>query len=186
MKVKRVDSRGVKMQFVIHEEVEVPEGVDVKLKGKSIEVSGAKGRLTRELDMPDIALKLEGRKIFIKTASSRRRHRAAVGMIKAHLLNMFKGVTEGFVYKLRTAYSHFPITVKVDGKHVFIHNFLGERAPRVAKIVGDVKVEVRGDEIIVEGIEKEEVGQTAFNIEQATSIKYRDLRVFQDGIYRVT
>ncbi len=174
------------MPFVIHEEVGVPDGVEVKLEGKSIEVIGPKGRLARKFDMPCLALKLEDKKILIKTASPRRRHRAAVGTVKAHLLNMFRGVTEGFTYKLRAVYSHFPITVKVEGKRVLINNFLGERAPRVAKIVGDAKVEVKGDEIIVEGIEKEEVGQTAFNIEQSTSIKYRDSRVFQDGIYRVT
>jgi large subunit ribosomal protein L6 len=80
-------------------------------------------------------------------------------------------------------YSHVPVTVKVEGKRVLIQNFLGERSPRVAKIIGDTAVEVSGDEITVSGIDKEAVGQTARNIEQATSIKYRDLRVFQDGCY---
>jgi large subunit ribosomal protein L6 len=66
---------------------------------------------------------------------------------------------------------------------VLIHNLLGERSPRVAKIVGETKVTVHGDEISVEGINKEAVGQTALNLERSTSIKYRDRRVFQDGIY---
>ena len=174
------------MPLVIQEEVEVPNGIEIKLEGKSIEVGGPKGMLARMFDVPDVVLKLEGRKILIQTPSSRRRHRAAVGMIKANLLNMFKGVTRGFVYKLRAVYSHFPITVKVEGKRVLIHNFLGERAPRAAEIVGGAKVEVMGDEIVVEGIDKEEVGQTAFNIEQATFIRHRDLRVFQDGCYIVS
>jgi large subunit ribosomal protein L6 len=39
--------------------------------------------------------------------------------------------------------------------------------------------------VIVEGVDKYEVGQTAWNIEKATRIKRRDPRVFQDGIYRV-
>jgi len=55
----------------------------------------------------------------------------------------------------------------------------------VAKIVGDVKVEAKEDEIIVQGIDRDEVGQTAFNIEQATFIRHRDPRVFQDGCYIV-
>lgn len=174
------------VSFVIREEVEVPKGVEVNLERNTVEVSGPKGRLARTFDIPEVALKLGDEKISIETSHSRRRYRAAVGTIKANLINMCKGVTEGFTYKLRTVYSHFPITVKVEGKRVLIHNFLGERAPREAQIVGDTKVEVRGDEVVVEGIDKEKVGQTALNIERATSIKRRDPRVFQDGIYRVS
>lgn len=167
----------------IREEIEVPEGVELKLSGKAMEVSGSKGKLAREFDVPGIELRMEGKKILIEISSSRRKRRAALGMVRAHLINMFKGVTTGFTYKLRVVYSHFPITIKIEGKRVLIQNFLGERAPRVAKIVGDVNVEVKGDEIIVQGIDRDEVGQTAFNIEQATFIRHRDPRVFQDGCY---
>lgn len=171
--------------FITKEEIEIPEGVELKLEGKTIEVSGPKGKLTQTFNLPDIALKVEGQKISIETGSTRRRAKAAVNTIKARTQNMIMGVTQGFSYKLRVVYSHFPITVKVDGKRVFVQNFLGERSPRVAKIVGDVNVEVKGDEIVVSGINKDEVGQTAFNIEQATFVKYRDLRTFQDGCYIV-
>lgn len=167
----------------VKEEFEVPEGVELKLTGKTVEVSGPKGKLTRTFDLPKITLKVEGQKILITADSVRRRNKAAVMGIRAHLQNMFKGVAEGFTYKLRVMYSHFPITVKVDGKRVLIQNFLGERSPRVAKIVGDANVEVKGDEITVKGVNKEDVGQTAFNIEQATFIRHRDSRTFQDGCY---
>jgi large subunit ribosomal protein L6 len=171
------------MKLGAKEEFEVPEGVELKLTGRTVEVSGPKGKLTRTFDLPRITLKAEGRKISIESESARRKDKAAVSTLKAHIQNMCKGVTQGFTYKLRVVYSHFPITVKVEGKRVLIHNFLGERSPRVAKIVGDTTVEVSGDEITVRGINKEDVGQTAFNIEQATSVKYRDLRIFQDGCY---
>ncbi|MEM2908267.1 MAG: 50S ribosomal protein L6 [Candidatus Hadarchaeales archaeon] len=169
----------------IREEVELPEGVEAKLSGKTVEIFGRKGVLKRTFEFQGVEIKQEGRTIAIETASGRRRQRAAVGTIKSHLLNMIKGVTEGFRYKLRVVYAHFPITVKVEDGRVLIYNFLGERSPRVAKIVGGASVKVEGDEVIVEGIDKEEVGQTAFNIEQATYIKRRDPRVFQDGIYIV-
>jgi large subunit ribosomal protein L6 len=171
------------MKLGAKEEFEMPEGVELKLTGKTVEVSGPKGRLTRTFDLPRITLKVEGRKISIGSESVRRKDKAAVNAVKAHIQNMCKGVTEGFTYKLRVVYSHFPITVKVEGKRVLIHNFLGERSPRAAKIVGDTSVEVGGEEITVKGVNKEDVGQTAFNIEQATSVKYRDLRTFQDGCY---
>jgi len=88
---------------------------------------------------------------------------------------------------MKIVYAHFPMTVKATQSQnkVIIENFLGERYPRTAKIIGHSQVEIQGDEVIITGINKEEVGQTMANIEQATKIKGRDPRVFQDGIYLV-
>jgi large subunit ribosomal protein L6 len=80
-------------------------------------------------------------------------------------------------------FSHFPISVKVKEKTVSIENFTGERNPRKAKIIGDAQVKVQGEDVIVQGINLEEVSQTAANIEQATKVKRKDPRVFLDGIY---
>jgi len=96
---------------------------------------------------------------------------------------MITGVTRGYRYRLKIVFSHFPVSVKVEGDKVIIENFLGEKAPRIAKIVGDVKVRVEKDDVIVEGIDIEAVGQTAANIELATKISDFDRRVFVDGIY---
>ena len=63
---------------------------------------------------------------------------------------------------------------------------MGEKKPRVAKILDGVSVEIKGDLILVKGIDKEKVGQTVANIELATRVKNRDVRVFQDGIYRIS
>lgn len=64
-----------------------------------------------------------------------------------------------------------------------INNFLGEKQPRVARILEGVTVKIGNDEVILTGIDKEKVGNTAANIERATRITKRDPRVFQDGIY---
>jgi len=96
---------------------------------------------------------------------------------------MITGVTKGFTYKLKIVFSHFPINVSVKGDRVIIENFTGERNPRKARIRGEAKVRVKGDDVIVTGIDIEEVAQTAANIEQATNIKNKDPRVFLDGIY---
>ncbi len=173
------------MPLVTQEKIKVPDGIDAKVSGKTVEVSGPKGKLSRTFDMPNVRISLDGRDILAEADSARRKRRAMIGTLRAHIFNMFKGVTDGFAYKMRVVYSHFPITVKVEGERVLINNFLGERSPRVADIVGDATVEVNGDDIMVKGLKKDEVGQTAFNIEQATSIKYRDHRTFQDGCYIV-
>ncbi len=175
------------MPKIVHivEEVEIPENVKVKIEGLKVEVKGPKGSLVRDFSHArDIQIYKKDNKVIVETFFANRKKKALVGSIAAHINNMIKGVTKGFTYKLKIVYSHFPISVKVVGKEVIIENFLGEKAPRKAKIIGDdVKVTVKGDDIIVEGIDIEHVGQTAANIELATKIKGYDPRVFMDGIY---
>ena len=97
--------------------------------------------------------------------------------------NMITGVTKGYSYKLKIVFSHFPISVKTQGKSVLIENFTGERRARNIKILGDVKVKIETDDITVSGINLEDVSQTAANIEQATRVRGKDPRVFLDGLY---
>ncbi len=96
---------------------------------------------------------------------------------------MITGVRKGFTYKLKIVFSHFPISVKVKDKTILIDNFTGERSPRKVKIMGDSQVKVQTEDIIVQGIDLEDVSQTAANIEQGTKVKKKDPRVFLDGIY---
>ncbi|MFH1447308.1 MAG: 50S ribosomal protein L6, partial [Candidatus Micrarchaeota archaeon] len=105
--------------------------------------------------------------------------------IKAHITNMIIGVTEGYKHKMQIVYSHFPITLEIKGSIAVIKNFQGEKKPRRAKIVRETKVEVKGQDVLVSGIDKEDVGQTISNLITATKIKNRDSRIFQDGIYHV-
>jgi large subunit ribosomal protein L6 len=169
---------------MIVEKVKIPPSVSVSIEGKLIRITGPKGELKRELKSPEVSIRKQNSNIIIETSEKRRRSKAIVGTFASHITNMIKGVVEGFECKLKIVYAHFPIQVKVEGDKVLIINFLGEKKPRKAQIVGkETKVKVTSDEIIVTGIDKEAVGQTAANIEQATRIKGYDPRVFQDGIY---
>jgi large subunit ribosomal protein L6 len=164
----------------------IPEGVTVEIEGKRVKVSGPKGTLEKEFKyFFDIKITKKENKVVVSSPSERKKVRAMIGTIIAHIRNMVKGVTEGYTYRMRIVYSHFPVTVKVEGDKVLIQNFLGESVPRVAKIVGDTKIEIKGQDIILTGCDKEEVGQTSANIEQACRISKYDRRVFQDGIYIV-
>ena len=80
--------------------------------------------------------------------------------------NMVKGVTDGFHYKMRIIFSHFPIKTSVKGNELIIENFLGERHPRRAKILEGVIVKISGDSISLEGNDKEMVGQDTAVIEK--------------------
>lgn len=165
-------------------EYKIPEGVEVKVEGNRVKVKGPKGELEREFRFPPgISISVENNKVRVKSEIDKRKYKALTGTIAAHIRNMMIGVTKGFVYKLRIVYSHFPMNVSVEEGKVVIRNFLGERTARVAEIVGKTEVKVEGNDIIVSGIDIEEVGQTASNIEQATRIIGKDRRVFTDGIF---
>ena len=171
------------MLQIVSRRVEIPEGVKVNIDGKRVEVIGGKGRLVRDFSNSPVSINIEDNQVVVYTDDTHRKTVAMVGTVCAHIRNMIKGVTEGFTYKLKIVYAHFPISVKVEGDKILIENFLGERAPRIAKIVGNTKVIVKKDDVILQGIIIEEVGQTAANIEQATKIKNKDPRKFLDGIY---
>jgi len=167
------------------EEVEIPEGVEVKIGDSArIWVKGKLGELEKDLSHANVRLEVDSGKVIVKLLGRGKRAEALIGTIRSIIRNMMVGVTQGFTYKMKIVASHFPMSVKVQGDRVIIENFIGERNPRIAKIVGrGTVVEVRGDEVLVKGIDKEAVGQTAANIEQATKIKRKDPRKFLDGIY---
>jgi len=170
----------------MEKELIIPENVKVEVIDKRVKVSGPNGELGKELKyFFDITITKKENKIIVTSTSDRKKVKAMVGTIIAHIRNMIKGVTEGFTCKLRVVYSHFPVTVKVEGDKVMIHNFLGETLPRTAQIVGNTKVNIQGQDIILTGPNKEDVGQTCGNIEQACRISKYDRRVFMDGIYRI-
>jgi large subunit ribosomal protein L6 len=163
--------------------VEVPNGVEVQVEGRVVTVKGEKGTLTRDFSKAPVTIELDGKTVRVRANWPRKREAALVGTISSHIQNMIVGVTKGFTYKLKIVFSHFPISVKVQANTVLIENFTGERSPRKAKIMGDVKVSAKGDDVIVQGINLEDVSQTAANIENATKVKKKDPRVFLDGIY---
>jgi large subunit ribosomal protein L6 len=75
------------------------------------------------------------------------------------------------------------MTIRIQENILTIENFIGERQARTAKILPNVKIQIDGEDIIVEGPDIDTVSQTAANIQQATKIRNKDLRKFLDGIY---
>jgi large subunit ribosomal protein L6 len=167
----------------ISKTVQVPEDVNLSLEGKKIVVKGARGSLTRDFSFAPIAIEGEGKNVRIWAKWPRKKEAALVGTIYSHINNMITGVTKGYTYKLKIVFSHFPISVKLQDKYILIENFTGERRPRRIKIIGDVKVKIEAEDIVVQGSNLENVSQTAANIEQSTRVRNKDPRVFLDGIY---
>ena len=164
-------------------EIEMPEGVSAVISGDDFAVKGNGKELKRTFNMGRAGAKVEGNKIILEAKGASRRESKMIGTAWAHLKNMIKGVGEDFVYELEICNVHFPMNVKAEGKKIIIKSFLGETTLRESRVMDDVKVDIKGSQIIVSGSDIEKTGQTAANLEKATRLTGRDRRIFQDGIY---
>jgi len=163
--------------------IQTPDDVDVAIEGRKVTVKGDKGILTRDFSYAPISIAINEKTVRVWAEWPRKKEASLVGTIHSHIQNMITGVKTGFTYKLKIVFSHFPISVKVKDKAILIENFTGERNPRKAKLIGNAQVKIQSEDIIVQGMNLEEVSQTAANIEQATKVKRKDPRVFLDGLY---
>jgi large subunit ribosomal protein L6 len=169
---------------LVEEEIEIPNGVKVNIESMRVTVIGPKGTLIKDFSyLNNVRVEIKDNKVIITSYFADKRTKALTYMLAGKIRNMILGVTKGFRYYLKIVHSHFPISVKVQGKEVLIQNLIGEKNVRRAMIMGNTKVNVKGEDIIVEGIDIEDVGQTAANIENASKLRKLDRRVFMDGIY---
>ena len=93
---------------------------------------------------------------------------------------------QGYRYRLKSVYAHFPINVNVNGNDVEIRNFLGEKIVRkIGMLEGVTCNVVQGakDEIEVFGNDIENVSRSAALISQSCRVRNKDIRKFLDGIY---
>lgn len=165
--------------------IEIPEEVQLEIDNNIFKFKGPKGETQKKLISPNIKITKQDNKVKLEpnTKKPSKREKKMIHTFKAHLNNLIKGVKEGYIYKLKICSGHFPMSVTADKGKITTNNFLGEKIPRIAKIIEETTVKIDGEIIIVEGTNIEKVGQTAANIEKSTKIKDKDRRKFQDGIY---
>jgi len=165
--------------------MEIPPETSCEFVNSTLKCKKGSNELSRKIEVPGMEVRIEDGNVIFKCEAGNKNQFKIMKSQIAHLNNMFAGLSENHVYKLEAANVHFPMTLKVEGDKLVIGNFLGEKTPRFAKILPGVKVDVKGQKITVSSPDKEAAGQTAANLEKATRIKYRDRRVFQDGIFLV-
>ena len=173
----------IKMKLDLERIIEVPEGIEVSLNENTLVVNGRGKELSKKLNFHKISLDFKDGKVVLSSKKATRRESKMMGTINAHLKNMIKGLEEDFVYKMEICNVHFPMNVKLEGNKLAIKSFLGETTMRYAKILENVKVEIKGSEITVSSSDIEAAGQTAGNIEKSTKLTGKDRRIFQDGIF---
>jgi len=140
----------------------IPEGVEVKIEGNIVIIKGAKGEITREI-RPEIKVEIEDKKIQVSPCKETKQTKAFWGLSRALLSNMIEGVTAGFEKKLEIEGIGFKAIL--EGENILLH--VGFTNPVKIKIPQDIKISVEKNIIIISGVNKELVGQTAAVIRKA-------------------
>ncbi|KNH04974.1 60S ribosomal protein L9 [Perkinsela sp. CCAP 1560/4] len=181
----------LKMKVLKSEDhVVFPENVTVSVKKRVVTVTGPRGTLERNLQhiSMDITVKKAERKVVCTMWLAKRKQIACIRTVLTTIRNLIKGVTEGYRYKLRFAYAHFPVNVSVEGQTVEIRNFLGEKIVRRVPVPEGVTIERTDpsktkDELVLTGNDVLQVSQSSARVHQACLVKNKDIRKFLDGIY---
>lgn len=168
---------------MIEERLEIPEEASADGERFDLTISGPNGSVTRRLWYPNVDVRIADGEIVIESDAEDAKTNATIGTFASHVRNAFHGVVDGWTYEMDVFYSHFPMQVRAEDDEIVIQNFLGEKAPRRTAVHGETAVDVDDEHVTLSGPNKEDVGQTAADIEQLTRVSGKDTRVFQDGVY---
>lgn len=81
--------------------LELPEGVEVKVDGLTVNVKGPKGELSRTIH-EDMIINIEDNQLVVERPSESKLHRSLHGTTRTIVANMVEGVTNGFQKHLRS------------------------------------------------------------------------------------
>jgi len=163
--------------------IEVPGGVEVDVKPGHVTVKGPKGELAQDVS-PDMTVKVEDGKLTVERPTNRPSHRALHGLTRSLIANMIVGVTDGYQKVLTIEGVGYRAQAK--GKNLELA--LGYSHPVSIECPEGIEFELpQPTEIIVKGIDKQQVGQIAANIRESRppepykgkGIRYRDERILR-------
>ncbi|MDP9453374.1 MAG: 50S ribosomal protein L6 [Actinomycetota bacterium] len=143
--------------------IPVPDGVDVTVAGSRITVKGPRGSLERDVPEPIIVRRDDGQ-LLVERPDDERAHRSLHGLVRSLVANMVTGVTAGYTKELEIVGVGYRATAggpsRLDLALGFSHP-VSVDAPE--GITFSVPVPTR---VVVEGIDKQLVGQVAADIRQ--------------------
>jgi large subunit ribosomal protein L6 len=139
----------------------MPKGVTLAQKAGAFSVKGPKGELSK--NMPEgISIKTEGANFLVSRADDSRENRAKHGLVRAHLANMVKGVTDGWTRELEINGVGYRAEVTGDT----LTMALGYSHPVVFKLPKGISAKVEKNRIALSGDDRDMLGQTAAKVRE--------------------
>jgi len=157
--------------------VEIPEGITVKIGSNTLKVTGPKGDITRKLSNA-VKLEKKDKQIKVTRANNSKLALAIEGTTRAHLINMIKGVTEGWTKSLEINGAGYRAEVK--GAELVLT--VGYSHPVIIELPQGIEAKVEKNVVTLSGVNKDLVGQVAANVRKTrkpnvytgSGIKYVD------------
>ena len=147
------------MSRVGRKPVVVPKGVTVAVKDGAVNVKGPKGELKRAIPL-GVSVKMAGQELVVERSDNSRENRAKHGMLRALVNNMVRGVSEGFERKLEIN----GVGYRADVAGQKLNMALGFSHPVVFELPKGISAKVDKNIIILGGIDREVLGETASKI----------------------
>ena len=148
------------MSRIAKEPVNIPKDVESNLSGQTITLKGSKGSLSLTLNQ-EVELKEQDNSLLVQSRSKSKFSKAVSGTTRALLANMVQGVSEGFEKKLELVGVGY--RAKAQGKKLNLT--LGFSHPVEYEVPEGITVETPSQtEVVVKGIDKQQVGQVAAEI----------------------
>jgi large subunit ribosomal protein L6 len=140
--------------------IPVPSGVDVAIDGRTVTVNGPKGSLSHTVAEP-ITVAQEDGTISVGRPDDERLSKALHGLSRTLIANMVTGVTAGYSKTLEIVGTGYRVTAKGSD----LEFALGFSHPVVVTPPEGITFRVeRPTQFVVEGIDKQKVGEVAANI----------------------
>ena len=143
--------------------VSFPKGVTVSIEGTSLQVKGPKGTLSRSIPS-QVVVKIEGTSATITSSATGSDAPRLQGMLRAHLANMVKGVSEGYVKTLELVGTGYRAEVKGTTLNLALGFSHPVNFPLPSGISAQIPADSKGTIVILAGADKDVMGQTAATI----------------------
>jgi len=141
--------------------INIPDDVEVKIDEDNIIVKGKAGELSLKYDKSSIRVNMEDKKLTVIPLSNDNENRAKHGLYRSLINNMVIGVTDGFSKTLKIVGVGYRVAKKGENLEISI----GYSNPVIVNPPEGITFDVPDNTtIIVRGINKEVVGQTAAKI----------------------
>lgn len=148
------------MSRVANNPITIPSGVEVTLNGQSIQIKGAKGNLSHQIHSL-VKVDQANNELTFAARESEGNAGALSGTTRALVNNMVIGVNQGFEKKLQLVGVGY--RAQMQGQKLNLT--LGFSHPVEFQIPDGIAIETPSQtEIVVRGVDKQQVGQVAANI----------------------
>ncbi|HEY3287108.1 MAG TPA: 50S ribosomal protein L6 [Gemmatimonadaceae bacterium] len=140
--------------------VDIPVGVTVSVAGSVVTVKGPKGELKRTFN-PAMQIAVAGSQVTVNRPSDEPSHKSLHGLSRTLIHNMIEGVTKGYVRQLEIS----GVGYKAEPKPYGLLFALGYSHQIEFKAPAGIKLTApQPTQVVVEGADKEIVGQVAAEI----------------------